>query len=215
MEALFNKRFFITGLLAVFSVFFLGYFTQADKVNPVFQMLLVMVAFFLVVPALYCKIVLKEPLHNMGWQGGNVFAGVFLSLLSLSLGLVIMYGLDRYTSFGSAYLLPLSIQTDFLWFLLYEALMAPLMVLFYEVFFRGFIGLLWLRSLGVVSIFLQAGLFVLLLFVAGDLSANQVPALIFAPLAGLIAYYSQSVWYSWGATWLFFFLIDVYLLISR
>jgi membrane protease YdiL (CAAX protease family) len=215
MEILLSKRFFITGLLAVFSVFFLGYFIQADKVNPVFQMLLVMVAFFLVVPALYCKIVLKEPLHNMGWQSGNVFSGVFLSLLALSLGLVIMYGLDRYTSFGSAYRLPQSIQTDFLWFLLYEALMAPLVVLFYEVFFRGFIGLLWLRSLGVVSIFLQAGLFVLLLFVAGDLSANQVPALIFAPLAGLIAYYSQSVWYSWGATWLFFFLIDVYLLISR
>lgn len=215
MDTVLTKKFLITGLLAVFSVFFLGYFIQADKVNPVFQMLLVMVAFFLVVPALYCKIVLKEPLHNMGWQSGNVFSGVFLSLLALSLGLVIMYGLDRYTSFGSAYRLPQSIQTDFLWFLLYEALMAPLVVLFYEVFFRGFIGLLWLRSLGVVSIFLQAGLFVLLLFVAGDLSANQVPALIFAPLAGLIAYYSQSVWYSWGATWLFFFLIDVYLLISR
>jgi hypothetical protein len=98
---------------------------------PVFQMLLVMVAFFLVVPALYCKIVLKEPLHNMGWQSGNVFSGVFLSLLALSLGLVIMYGLDRYTSFGSAYRLPQSIQTDFLWFLLYEALMAPLVVLFF------------------------------------------------------------------------------------
>ncbi len=215
MDTVLTKKFLITGLLAVFSVFFLGYFTQADKVNPVFQMLLVMVAFFLVVPALYCKIVLKESLHDMGWQGGNVFAGVFLSLLSLSLGLVIIYGLERYTAFGGAYRLPLSIQTDFAWFLLYEALMAPLMVLFYEVFFRGFIGLLWLRSLGMVSILLQAGLFALMLFVAGELTANQVPALIFAPFAGLIAYYSRSVWYSWGATWLFFFLIDVYFLISR
>jgi hypothetical protein len=215
MEALFNKRFLITGLLAVFSVFFLGYFTQADKVNPVFQMLLVMVAFFLVVPVLYCKIVLKESLHNMGWQTGNVFSGTILALLAVSGGLVMVYLLDRFTTFGRVYELPMSIQTDFLWFLLYEALVMPVMTLFYEVFFRGFIGLLWLRPLGVVSILLQAGLFALMLFVAGDLTANQVPALIFAPFAGLIAYYSRSVWYSWGATWFFFFLIDVYFLISR
>ena len=183
--------------------------------NPVFQMLLVSVAFFLVVPVLYCKIVLKESLHNMGWQAGNVFTGIILSLLTVSGGLVIMYFLDRYTSFGRAYQLPVSIQTDFLWFLLYEALMMPVMTLFYEVFFRGFIGLLWLRSLGPVSVLLQAGFFGLMFFLAGDLTVKEIPLLLFAPLSGLIAYYSRSIWYSWGATWLFFFLIDVYFLVTR
>ena len=215
METILSKRFVITGLLAVFSVFFLGFFTQADKVNPIFQMLLVSVAFFLVVPVLYCKIVLKESLHNMGWQAGNVFTGIILSLLTVSGGLVIMYFLDRYTSFGRAYQLPVSIQTDFLWFLLYEALMMPVMTLFYEVFFRGFIGLLWLRSLGPVSVLLQAGFFGLMFFLAGDLTVKEIPLLLFAPLSGLIAYYSRSIWYSWGATWLFFFLIDVYFLVTR
>ncbi len=215
METILSKRFVITGLLAVFSVFFLGFFTQADKVNPIFQMLLVSVAFFLVVPVLYCKIVLKESLHNMGWQAGNIFSGTLLSLLAVSGGLVTVYLLDRFTAFGRLYELPMSIQTDFLWFLLYEALVMPVMTLFYEVFFRGFIGLLWLRTLGPISILLQAGLFVGMYFLAGDLSAKEVPVLLFAPLAGLIAYSSRSIWYSWGATWLFLFLVDVYFLVSR
>ncbi len=215
MEIILTKRFVITGLLAVFSVFFLGFFTQADKVNPVFQMLLVSVAFFLVVPVLYCKIVLKESLHNLGWQGGNMFAGIILSLLAVSGGLITVYLLDRYTSFGRVYELPVSIQTDFRWFLLYEAIMMPVMILFYEVFFRGFIQLLWLRSLGVVSVLFQAGFFGLMFFLAGNLTTREVPLLLFAPLAGLIAYYSRSIWYSWGATWIFLFLIDVYFLVSR
>lgn len=210
-----TRRFVTTGLLVLFSVLFLGYFTQSDKVNPIFQTFLVSLAFFLVVPVLYCKMVLKEPLASIGWQRGNVFWGVFLGIVSVALGLLVIIALTYYASFREHFFLSLAIQSNFLAFVLYEALLVPFTALLYEVFFRGFIQRLWLRSVGVVAVLFQTGFFVGLLYLAGDLSWQRVPALIFAPLSGLIVYYSGSLWYSWAASFLFFFLTDVFLLVSH
>ncbi len=208
-----DKRFLITGLLVVFTVLFLGLFSQSDKVNPVFQTFLVSLTFFLVVPMLYCKIILKEPLKNIGWQTGRIFPGMFFSIISVSVALAIIFALDRYTSFGTGYTLSYTIQSNFLWFLLYEALLVPFMALLYEVFFRGLVQRLWLSSFGLVAVFIQAFLFVGLLFLADDLSWQRVPALIFSLFSGLIVYYSGSLWYAWGASWFFYFLIDMFRLV--
>lgn len=210
-----TRRFIITGLLVLFSIFFLGYFTQIDKVNPIFQTFLVSVAFFLVVPVLYCKIVLKEPLENLGWQKGSVFWGVFLGMVSVAIGLLSIIALTYYSSFKDHYFLSASVQSNFLAFVLYEALLVPFTALLYEVFFRGLLQRLWLGSIGLSAILVQSGLFAGLLYLADDLSWQRVPALIFAPLSGLIVYYSGSLWYSWLASFLFFFLTDVFLLLSH
>lgn len=212
---LFTKKFITTGLLVLFSVLFLGYFTQADKVNPIFQTFLVSIAFFLVVPILYCKMVLKEPLTSIGWQRGNIFWGVFLSIVLVALGLAAIIALTYLTSFREHFFLPLAVRSNFLAFVLYEALLVPFTILLYEFFFRGFIQRLWLGSVGIVAVLIQVGFFVGLLYLAGDLSWQRVPALIFAPLSGLIVYYSGSLWYSWAASFLFFFLTDVFILVSH
>lgn len=208
-----TRKFIITGFLVLFSVFFLGYFSQSEKVNPIFQTFLVSVTFFLVVPLLYCKIVLKEPLASLGWQQGRVLPGIFFGIASVLLGLSIMAALMYFTSFREHYILPASVKTNFLSFVLYEALLIPFTVVLYEVFFRGLVQRLWLGSLGIMVILLQAGLFVGLLILSEDLSWQRVPALIFAPLSGLIVYYSGSLWYAWAASFLFFFLTDVFFLV--
>ncbi|MDP2837685.1 MAG: hypothetical protein Q8O53_00200 [Candidatus Moranbacteria bacterium] len=210
-----NKRFIITGLLVVASLLFLGIFSQSDKVDPVFQTLVVSVAFFLVVPLLYSKIVLKESLKNLGWQSGNLFLGVFTSIISVGVAFALVLLLSRYTSFSTEYLFPVVVQTNFLWFLGYELLLVTAITLLYEVFFRGLVELLWLRSLGIWAILFQTGLFALLLYLAGDISWQQAPILLFCPFAGLIAYSSRSIWYSWGASWTFLFLTDVFLLMRQ
>lgn len=210
---IFHKRFLITGLLVVCSVVFLGFFSQSQKVNPLFQTFLVGIAFFLLVPMLYCKIVLREPLALLGWQRGKMWLGVLFSVLSVILALGIVLILSRFTVFREQYFISVTIQTNFLWFLMYELLLVPFIVLLYEVFFRGFIQMLWLRSFGILSVFVQAAIFLLLLFLSGDLSWQRVPALIFAPFAGLIVYASESLWYAIAATWLFFLLTDVFFLI--
>ena len=213
IEIFLNKRFIVTGLLVLCSIFFLGIFSQSDKVNPVFQTLLVGVTFFLVVPVLYSKIVLKESLKNLGWQEGNSFFGVLVGILCVALALGIMFLLSRYTSFTEHYFFPVTVQLHFFWFLLYELLLVSLTTLLYEVFFRGLVQLLWLKSFGLLAVFFQAALFVGLLYLSGDISWQRAPLIIFSPLAGLVAYFSRSIWYSWAASWTFFFLTDIFLLV--
>ncbi len=215
-----SRRFIITGLLVLFSILFLGYFAQGTQTeqgapNPIFQTFLVSVAFFLVVPLLYCKIVLKEPLENLGWGKGKVFLGIFVSILAVAVALSSVVALASLTSFRDKFLFANAVQTDFLWFVLYEAVLVPFTALLYEVFFRGLIQRLWLGSLGIAAVLVQSGFFVALLYLSNDLTLERVPALIFAPLSGLIVYYSGSLWYAWAASWFFFFLSDIFLLVSR
>ncbi len=215
------RRFIVTGLLVVFSLGFLSFFeqnvtaSQNASVNLLFQNLVVSVAFFLVIPFLYSKIVLKESLKNMGWQGGSWWAGMLVSLLSVAVGLCIIFLLTRFTVFADQYRLPERVEREFFWFMFYELLPVAFTALLYEVFFRGLIELLWLRHLGFLSVVVQAGIFFFLFFLAGDLSWQRLPVLLFSPLAGIVAYYSRSLWWSWGASWSFFFLTDVFLLILR
>lgn len=210
-----NKRFIVTGLLVVFSVFFLGFFSQSDKVNPIFQTLLVSVTFFLVVPVLYSKIVLQESLKNMGWQEGRSFLGALTATLCVAVALGGVFVLSRFTPLSEEYLFPVLVQKSFFWFFLYEAVLVSLMTFLYEVFFRGLIQLSWLRSFGFAAVFLQAAIFVGLLYLSGDISWQRAPLILFSPLAGIVAYFSRSLWYSWGASWVFFFLTDVFLLVGR
>lgn len=214
-EFFLTKKFITTGLLVVFSVFFLGYFSQVEKVNPVFQTFLVSITFFLVVPMLYCKIVLREPLSSLGWEPGKFWPGVLVGIVSITVGLSVIFALSYLTSFKEHFLLPNAVKTNFLWFVVYESIFVPFTVLLYEVFFRGLIQRLWFGSLGLVAVFLQTGFFVGLLLLSGDLSWQRVPALVFAPLSGLIVYYSGSLWYAWAASFLFFFLTDIFLLVSH
>lgn len=214
-EFFLTKKFITTGLLVIFSVFFLGYFSQSEKVNPVFQTFLVSVTFFLVVPMLYCKIVLKESLASLGWEQGKFLPGVFVGVASVILGLSIIVALTYFTSFKEYFILPASVKTNFLSFVIYEALLIPFTVLLYEVFFRGLVQRLWLSSLGFMGVLIQTGFFIGLLMLSADLSWQRVPAIIFAPLSGLIVYYSGSLWYAWAASFFFFFLTDIFLLVSH
>ncbi len=208
-----RRQFVVTTLLIFFTLIFLGIFSQVDKVNPVFQTLLVSITFFLVVPVLYSKIVLKESIGSLGWQKGNAFSGILMSMVCVAGGLGVIFLLMRYTSFQEGYSLPVMTQLNFFWFLLYELLLVSLTTLLYEVFFRGLIQLSWLRSFGWGAVLFQAALFISLLYFADDFSWQRAPIILFSPLAGLIAYTSQSIWYSWAASWIFLFLTDVFFLV--
>ncbi len=209
------RRFIVTGLLVLFSLGFLYFSEQSDTVNPLFQTIVVSIAFFLVIPFLYSKMVLKESLKNMGWQKGNVWLGMFTSILSVALALGTVLLFTRFTSFAEHYRLPNIVEREFIWFILYELVLVSFTALLYEVFFRGLIELLWLRDFGLWAIVIQTGIFVGLLFLSNDVSWQKLPILLFSPLSGVIAYYSRSLWWSWGASWLFFFLTDVFLLVRH
>lgn len=208
-----NQRFIVTGLLVLFSLGFLGFFTESDQLSPVFQSFIVSIVFFLVIPVLYSKIVLKESLKNIGWQKGNVSAGILTGIASVVLASVAVVGLAlTFPGFREQYVFPVLIERSFVWFMFYELVLVTLTVLLYEVFFRGLVQLSWLRVFGWWSIVMQTALFFGLLSLSHALSWQVAPLLIFCPLAGFIAYRSQSIWYSFAASWVFLFLTDVFLL---
>lgn len=212
---LFDKRFLITGLLVLFSLAFLLFLPANEAVNSLFQGMVVSIAFFLVIPFFYCKMVLKEPLKNMGWQEGSGAWGILVAVFCILIALSIIFLLSRYTQLQEKYFFPVSIQTNFVWFMLYEIVLVSFTALLYEVFFRGFIQMLWLKNSGYLAILLQVFLFLGFFFLNGDLNWQKLPLILFSPFAGIIAYTSRSLWYSWAASWIFFFLTDVFLLIQK
>ena len=211
-----NQRFIVTGLLVAFSLGFLGFFTESDQLSPVFQSFIVSIVFFLVIPVLYSKMVLKESLKNIGWQRGNVSAGILSGIASVTLALAAVVTLAfTFPDFREQYTFPVSVETNFGWFMLYELVLVAFTVLLYEVFFRGLIQLFWLRAFGPWSIVGQAALFFGLAYFSQDISWAVAPLLIFCPFAGFIAYHSRSIRYSFAASWIFLFLTDVFFLIFR
>ncbi len=211
-----NRRFITTGLLVFFSLGFLGFFAKGEGVNAVFQGFIVSIVFFLIVPLAYGTIVLKESLKNLGLQKGNPAAGILASIGSIIVaGAVVVWLALTLPAFREQYVFPVSVETGFVWFILYELVLVSSIALLYEVFFRGLIGLLWLRAFGMISVFMQAAIFFGLVYFSGGISWQMAPLLIFCPFAGFIAYRSQSIWYSFAASWTFLFLTDVFFLILR
>lgn len=201
------------------SILFLGYFKESSQISPALQGLIVAVAVFLVIPLLYCKIVLEQPLSRLGFQRGNPWAGIGGSVLALGIALSALFVLWNFTPLLEGYRLPVVVEERFLFFVLYEVLLNGLFLFLFEVFFRGMILLLWLKEFRIWGVFLQALVFTGILYLSGDMSnginPQTLPMLLFAPLAGLIAYQSRSIWYSFGASWFFILLVDALVLILR
>lgn len=211
-----NRRFVVTGILVFFSLGFLGFFSENDRLSPIFQGLIVSLVFFLVIPLFYSKIVLKESLKNLGLQKGNFWEGILTASGSVALAMTVVITLAlTLPTFREQYVFPALIETSFMWFVFYELVLVPLVIILYEVFFRGLIELLWLKDFGLRAVFIQAVFFLGFLYLSHDISWQRLPLLIFCPLAGLIAYRSGSLRYSFAASWVFLFLTDIFFLILR
>lgn len=208
-----RKEFIVTGGVVLTALVLLPSLEQHSTMDPIFQSLIVSAVLFLVLPLLYCKIVLKQPWSALGLRKGSVWAGLGGSLVALVSGLVFLFGLIHFTPVFDRMYLPRAVEESFFLFLLYEVVLNGWITLLIEVFFRGLVMFVWLRSLGFLSVLIQAGLFGGFLYLTNDITPSMIPLLLFSPLAGLIAYQSRSIFASWGASWFFVFLADVLILI--
>ncbi len=210
-----NKEFLTTTFIVVVSILFLGYFKSSDQVSPVLQGLIVIAAVFLVIPLLYCKIILERPLSALGFQRGNPWAGIGGGVLALGAAIGALFVLWNFTPLLGDYRLPVIVEEQFLFFVLYEIFVNAFFLFLLEVFFRGMVLLLWLRELRVWGVFIQAFLFTGIFYLSDSMTAQAIPMILFAPFAGLIAYQSRSLWYSFATGWFFLLLVDALVLILR
>lgn len=191
-EPFLSQELLITGAVMLACLFFVGYFPK----NDIFQEVVVGLSFFLVIPFLYCRIILKKELRDFGVQTGDTKSGIMWTGISAGVLFLIYYIIFHYTDFENKYNLPQKVASEFKYFVLYEILIVGFIAALYEIFFRGFVMFTLKERFGQWAIVMQAVIFLLLLTISGGWDYSLVPLLVTSLFSGITAYRSQSLIYS-------------------
>lgn len=186
---------------------------ESGSLDSTLQDIIASSIFLLVLPVIYCKMILKEPLSSIGLREARWLPAFFWGGVMIVVGGVLLLLLLPVEGFREAYRLPAFIQKSFKWFVVYEVLVVGGIALLYEVFFRGLVMKLWLGPFGPVAIVLQSALFIGFIGISSGFSW-QYALLCYASLfSGAVAYFSRSIYASWLANWALFFLVDLVFLV--
>lgn len=189
-----NKENIVTALVILLCIVLFSF----SPTSGVFQQVTVSIVFLLVLPILYIKIALKEKLEKFGFTLESWKNGFFLMLMCFVIMALSFYLIFNYSNFKDGYFLGSSnVGNKFLYLFIYEMLLVNLFVFLYEVFFRGFIMFYFKNKFGIYTIFVQFIFFLLFLGITEKLTLDYIFYIISAPLAGLIAYKSKSLLYSY------------------
>lgn len=211
-----KKRFLQTGLLAFGALAVYVFFPADNRLNMTVQGLALSAVFFVLLPIFCVKFILHEPLSSLGFQGSERRFGAIAVPLAVIPTVSIWYMMLRFFPITESFPISAAAKGSFLFFLLYEVVLVGVIAFFYEVFFRGFVLILWLRRAGLWAIFFQSFLFAAFLAVSGlDISWKDVPLLLASLGSGFVASHTRSVPYSWLSAWLILFLSDVIILVLR
>jgi hypothetical protein len=185
--------------------------------NGLFQEFFLSAISLFLIPFFYVKIVLKRSLTEFGfqlraWKAGWVI--VPLSFLAMSL---LVYFVFQYTNFKEVYFLgKYSLINNFWYLLMYEFLAVNFFVILYEIFFRGFVMFYFERIFNIYAVFIQFLIFIILLVILPETLINYIFYAALSFFAGLIAYKSKSLVYSYLFSIIVLIAIDlIYLRITR
>ena len=208
-----KEKTIMTTLFVFVSLSLLYSLPESQSLDLITQEVIASIIFLLVLPMIYCKMILKEPLSSLGIQEARWLPALFWGGVMVAAGGVFLYFLLPIEGFRLAYQLPPFMERSFVWFVAYEVIVVGGIALLYEVFFRGLVMKLWLGSLGPLAIVLQSILFVGFIGLSSGFSW-QYAVLCYASLfSGAVAYFSRSIYASWLANWILFFLVDLVFLV--
>jgi hypothetical protein len=200
----FNKEDLITGSIILMCLFLYAFFPTRN----IFQQVVCSLTFLLVIPFLYVKIILKKSIKDFGFKTGSWTTGIFWSVVSILISASIAYIIFKYFGFSEKYPFPRYFVNNFVAFLIYEIMLVGLFAFLYDVFFRGFLMFSFKKKIGLWSILLQASVFMMFFFLSGTLSWKLIPEVIFLFFSGIIAYFSNSIFYSFVAYLCFNIIFD-------
>jgi membrane protease YdiL (CAAX protease family) len=201
-----NKEIVCTSFFVFLSIFFYTLFPNENIFQKIFSIL----AFFVVLPLFFNKIILGRNIDSFGFRRGNYTEGLKFGLISLVINGFILFIYSYFFNFFDRYGVPQFIIENFSNFLLYELVISLSFIFLYEFYFRGFIMFIFESHFKYWSILIQS-FFVLLLFLNMDDSYkfSFMPYLIFSPFAGFISYKSKSIIYSGIAQFIIVLSLDV------
>lgn len=174
----------------------------------IFQQIISSMTFLLVIPLLYIKIILKRPLADYGIRWGDKKRGVLLMLSTVFISVLLFYVLFQYTSLPKYQNLPQVVTENFAFFVLYEILLAGLFTVLYEFFFRGLVMFSFAKIWGYWSIAAQFALLIAFFLITKNYDWSLFLYVIISPFAGIAAYRSRSLLYSFGASLIFVIIAD-------
>lgn len=166
--------------------------------RSLFQEVATIWAFLFFVPFLYIKIILKKKMADFGFQIVKWKEGFFIVPMCFLIMGILFYVVFNYTNFKEEYFLGNYEMTNSYWYLfVYEFLAINLIVFLYELFFRGFIMFYFKQRFNIMAVFIQLLFFLVFLITLDQMSLDYVFYMMTALLAGLIAYKSKSLLYSY------------------
>ena len=193
-KELFNGETVITFTVVLVAMLLFSFFPAAD----LFQQVILSITFLLVVPYLYIKLVFEEKLENFGFKAPLWRDGWWLMPICFLIAGGFFYLIFKHTDFKEIYFLgDYTVTKNFFYLFLYEFLAINLFVVLYEFFFRGFLMFYLEKKIGVYAIFGQFLFFVLFMDILERGNLNYVFYYFTALMAGLIAYRSRSLVYSY------------------
>ena len=144
-----GQRNIMTVTLAIATLSIFGGMQDVPTIGAALQSAIAGLVLFLVLPIMYCRIVLKEPLSSIGFGNTRWLPALFWGVVSLGIGGIGLLFVAENPVFKEAYRLPSVVEQSFLWFVAYEVIAVGGIALMYEVFFRGLVMKLWLSPLGI------------------------------------------------------------------
>lgn len=205
-------------LLVVLTVFLFFVFTPGkETLGSAIQGFIMALIFFSLLPLGYHFLVLKKDRESFGIEKGSWRYRTILIIPSIVLALLItILCFQLFPAFQQRFFLPPLVTQSFGWFLGYELLLAPLLLAFYEIFFRGFIQKSWLENhWGGLAILIQGILFIVFLLMTGSLGWATFPLVLISFFSGFLLWQNGSLIQSWVTSWLYLMLFDVFLLVMR
>jgi membrane protease YdiL (CAAX protease family) len=199
-----NKKLVVTMGIVVVSLFLYGIYPSENT----FQQIIKSIFFLFVIPFLYVKIILKEPLKSYGLEidGWQKHLPILFILLVASLAL--FYVISNYTYILEGYRPPASIYVSFVSFLGYEIFLTGFFAILYEFLFRGLLMFSLERIIKKWSFIIQAAVFAIVFLYVFAPGWSLILFTIAAPFSGYIAYRSRSIILSFIYTLFFIILAD-------
>lgn len=209
------KEDIITGLVIMITFLFFVLTPGRDSLGSAIQGFIIAFIFFGLLPLGYHFLILKKSLVDFALAAGAWRTRIPL-MVPVIVGTLLITTLCYwyFPGFRAGFMLPGVVQESFGWFVGYELVLVPLLLAFYEIFFRGFIQKSWLEKyFGWRAIVVQSLLFGIFLFATASLGWATFPLLLVSLGSGILVRYNHSLIQAWLSAWLSLLLFDVFLLI--
>lgn len=178
-----------------------------------FQKITSALFFFLIVPVLHIKLILKKDLRAFGLNLNNKKKGLLWGSIMFFFLAAVFYFLSKYPPFINNYpIMPARVSANFWAFLVYELILVNLLFFLQIFFFQGFMLFSFTEKLGAKAVLIPIATYCGLFFFSGGFVLKLIPSLFIFIIGAEISFKNKSFIYAYAAGLFLQFIFDAYLI---